>query len=234
MGKRKLKFHSPELRQHVIAGKPIYTFERLAEEKEILDRPLWPMDPREREVYDPPYNKRIMADGGWAIIIKSLPHLSEPKLNRSVRVGRVFYIEHDEGVDEFGFAPNGRYKVVAKTRWGTVWLWPYEYAVLEPDKLIALWQAGELIFHPTDMEPGRLNDVLHYIRSRGIGVADAMVMALGSIKGNVGWFEPPRSLAKACEQMSERFNHWKPKRKSKKPMTITITMDKEFLNAQNR
>lgn len=231
MGRRNVpkipkKIHSSDLRTHYTGNTARYSFERLAEEKEALESSPFAYDPRDCEVYDPPEKKRITKEGGWAMILMAIPVQAGEGIKENVRPGRIFYIEHDEGADEYGFGPSGRYKVITKTPWGTVWMWPYEYSVMTPELMISLWQAEEIIFNPTNMEIGRFNDVVHYVRSRGVGVADAMVMALGTLKGNVGWFSPAEHLVQACEEMVDRFNNWKPRRTISAPMNIKLEISK--------
>ena len=59
---------------------------------------------------------------------------------------------------------------------------------------------------PLNIEAARLNEVTFYCRSRGIGLAEAAVMALGSLEEPVGWFEPHPDLAPAMEAMAKRVN----------------------------
>jgi hypothetical protein len=105
------------------------------------------------------------------------------------------------------FELTGSYKVKADTPWGTLTLWPYEYAVKDPKVIIELWRDGAMVFHPTNTSLAHFNAVVFYVRSRGIELADAMVMALGTITGNVGWFEPATpELAAWMEDMAERIH----------------------------
>lgn len=69
-----------------------------------------------------------------------------------------------------------------------------------------MWSDGELIFHPSRIDDVRFSEIAFYARSRGIGLADAAVMALGTLTGPVGWFEPRPDLAEECEAM-ERSVH---------------------------
>lgn len=158
-------------------------------------------DPRNREVIDPPERKRIPKDGAWIMITRRLPAIAGD-LDRHIRVARIFYAEHEDGVDDSGFRPDGTYKVRIRSPWGEVSVWPYEYSKIDTAEIIAMWQADEIKFHPLNMELGRFNDIVFYARSRGIATADAMVMALGSIAGPVGWFEPREDLARAAEEMA--------------------------------
>lgn len=164
-------------------------------------------NPANAEVVDPRPSQRVPEGGGWVLITRELPPL-EGGMDTHVRVGRCFYAQHLANADAIGFLPDGRYKVRLETPWGTLHLWPYEYTTIDPAALLAMWQSGEMVFHATDMEPARLNAVVFYARSRGIGLADAMVMALGTLAGPVGWFEPHPDLAEACEVMARRVNQW--------------------------
>jgi hypothetical protein len=184
------------------------------------------VDPANMDVYDPRESQRIPKEGAWAMIVRKLPGL-EGAVDQHIRVARCFFLEHEGDADDAGFTPSGMYRVNLNSPWGTVKLYPYEYAKIEVETLLTLWQQGELVFHPTNMEPGRLNDQVFYARSRGIGLADAMVMALGTVKGNIGWFEPALDLAAACEEMEDRVHRWKTTRKSTERMEIVLHMGNE-------
>jgi hypothetical protein len=141
-----------------------------------------------RAMYDPAENQRVPKTGAWAIIMQALPAI-EGGVDREVRPGRVFFLEQSDGADAQGFLSNGSYKVVLHSPWGDVWLWPHEYRVLPTATILALWATRDLTFHPTRIDSARMNEITFYARSRGIALADAAVMALGTIEGPIGWFE---------------------------------------------
>ncbi len=157
------------------------------------------------------------------MIVRQLPPI-EKGFRETIRVGRVFYIEHVSEADEVGFSPGGKYKVLCNSPWGSVCLWPYEYSVIDTAKLLSLWESKELVFHPI-AENVRFTDALFYVRSRGIAIQDAMVMVLGSFKGPVGWFEPSPELAEECEAMEERVHRWEPTRTLKEPMEVILSIN---------
>lgn len=149
--------------------------------------------PLNEEVYDPQKNQVISKTGGWAMIRRPLPAI-ENGLDEEVTVGRIFWVEHSEGADDEGFLPDGRYKVRCFSSKGDVYLWPYEYIILDTDYILSAWLEGFVTFHPTGVAESQLSDQLFYARSRGISLGDAMVMALGTISGPVGWFEPNEEM----------------------------------------
>jgi hypothetical protein len=165
-----------------------------------------------RDVYDPSETQRVKKGGSWAIIVRSLPSI-EGNIDRHVSPGRVFYLEHDASADDVGFLPNGSYKVVLHSVWGDVWLFPYEYRVLSTELILKMWEAGELTFNPARIDMARLNEITFYARSRGIPLAVAAVMALGTVEGNIGWFECSDEVAdyiEMCGRMGgplTRVNH---------------------------
>lgn len=177
--------------------------------KQLLAKsPFGWCDPANREVYDPRPQSRVPESGAWALITRQLPPI-EGRIDQHVRVGRVFYVEQLHGAsgatDAAGFQPDGKYKVRCRSPWGEVHLLPYEYSMIDAAAILAMWADAELRFHPLDVEPARLSEVTFYARSRGIGPADAMVMALGTLAGPVGWFEPTSAeLAEECEAMEHR------------------------------
>lgn len=174
------------------------------EELDCLDR-YWGVDSAGMEVYQPGESALVPESGAWAMIRRLLPPL-EGRIDEKMRVGRIFWIERVENTDEEGFRPDGTYKVKCQSPWGEVCLWPYEYATVTVPNLMDYWQAGEMIFHPLNIDQARLNDVTFYARSRGIGLAEAAVMALGSLDEPVGWFEPHSELAPVMEDLAKNLN----------------------------
>ena len=162
-------------------------------------------DPANLDVYDPGQRQRVPPGGAWAMIVRRLPPLGGG-VDRHLRVGRLFFLEHLSEADDAGFLPDGRYKVMCRSPWGDVHLYPYEYSVFEPAAVVDLWTAGEVVFHPLRIDGARLSEISFYARSRGIGLADAAVVALGALTGPIGWFEPRPDLAEPCEEM-ERSVH---------------------------
>jgi hypothetical protein len=169
-------------------------------------------DPANVEVYDPRPKSRLPEGGAWGLITRKLPAL-EGGVDREIRVGRIFYLERQPNSDGEGFNSQGLYKALLRSPWGDLHVWPYEYSTIEPLALTEMWSAGELVFHPLRVDDARFQEIAFYARSRGIGLADAAVMALGTLSGNVGWFEPRADLAEECEAM-ERSVHsvaWAPR-----------------------
>lgn len=162
----------------------------------------WPgVHPCNDLVYAPTAKQRIPKTGAWIMVTRQLPPM-ERRLDEHARVGRVFWAEHVGGADDYGFTPDGTYKAVLRATEGDLTVFPYEYSRIEATALTELWAAGELVFHALNIEPGRLNTITFYARSRGIAFADAVVMALGTVSGPVGWFEPRADLAPLMEEMA--------------------------------
>ena len=187
----------------------------------------WGVDPENILAYDPRAQQIVPKAGAWVMITRQLPPI-EGGLDKKVRVGRIFYAWHHEDADERGFRPSGLYMVrmVAPSDTGEsareLSLFPYEYSVLPVESILEMWQGEELKFHPRNISLAALNNVVFYVRSRGIALADAMVMALGTLSGDVGWFEPVDGLAQDLEAIEERVHRWKPSRTSKTPMKIEV------------
>lgn len=157
------------------------------------------------EVVNPRADQRIPNSGAWVMITRPLPPM-ERDAHRHVRPGRVFYAQHEGGTDEAGFAPTGRYKVRLTTPVGDVSVWPYEYHVVPTTRLLDLLQHGALAFRPFDVSPAQLNDTVFYCRSRGIGLGDALAIALGTLAAPVGWLEPAADLATDIEALATRLS----------------------------
>lgn len=157
--------------------------------------------PANLDVYKPHDNERIPPAGAWIIIKRHLPAL-EGGIDEHVRPGRCFWAERDGSADPHGFTQNGTYKVWLRgLPWGDCALWPYEYATIPTAEILGAWQDGSLVFNPLRIDLARLNEITFYARSRGIGLAAAAVMALGSVEGAVGYFEPAPALAEETEQL---------------------------------
>lgn len=180
------------------------TFEKTEQQKDSIAFALRG-DPANLEVYDPAPNKRIPESGAWGLITRKLPAL-EGGVDANIRVGRIFYLERVPNSDSEGFIKGGLYKALLRSPWGDLHVWPYEYSVIEPVVLTSMWSDGELIFHPLHIDSARFQEIAFYARSRGVGLADAAVMALGTLTGNVGWFEPREDLAVECEEMEQRVH----------------------------
>lgn len=174
--------------------------------KDEMAATFWPgTDPANMEVYDPRPSQRIEPVGSWIMITRQLPAI-EGRIDEHVRVGRIFFVERDPSAGEDGFLLNGTYKVVLHSPWGDVHLWPYEYATIPVDDVVKLWSTEEVVFHPIHIDDARFSEIAFYARTRGIGLADAAVMALGTMTGPVGWFEPRPDLAEECEAMERRVH----------------------------
>lgn len=160
--------------------------------------------PANTDVYAPREHQRVPKGGAWALIMRRLPPL-ERNLDEQLRPALVFWVEHMANADDEGFTPNGTYQVLCRSPFGDVVLWPYEYAVIRPEFLTDAWQRGELLFHPMATSEKPFSDILFYCLSRGISRGDAVVMALGTMSGPVGWFEPVPELAEWVAAWCRRF-----------------------------
>lgn len=165
------------------------------------------VDPANLEVYDPPEQTRVGPKGSWIMITRKLPPI-EHRLDEHFRVGRILWAERSKGADVNGFLKGGVYKVLCPSPWGEVHLWPYEYRTLDVAVIVEMWTTGEIVFHPTRIDDARFTEIAFYARSRGVGLGEAAVMALGQLSGPVGWFEPTEELAAVCEAMERRVNCW--------------------------
>ena len=171
-----------------------WTYERSNEDKKRRRQAdaTFRSNPLESDTYDPPQDRRLPSDGAWVMILR--PPMALARRFRFQR-GQIFFATHEDGADEFGFLASGDYKVRITTPWGQCCLWPYEYSVMDPALIMSLKGEGELEFIPFTKN-AVLNDQVFYLRSRGIPLNDAMVMALGTLKSAVGWFRPSRKTAR--------------------------------------
>ena len=102
-------------------------------------------------VYDPREQDRIPEDGAWVMIVRELPSIAGG-IDEHVCPGRIFYAHQDGSTDKYGFAAAGTYKVKLNTKWGSVWIWPYEYALIPNTRISEMWGAGWVTFNPVNAE----------------------------------------------------------------------------------
>lgn len=159
------------------------------------------------DVVRPRDNQRVPKGGAWAMVARQLPPL-ERNIDEHLVVGAAVWVTHEDNADDYGFLPDGTYRVLCASPWGDLKLWPYEYTVVPVERLLAYWQGGTHVFHPLRRDLAATNAVVFYARSRGIALAEAMAMALGTLSGPVGWFEPVPEVAAWMADLSERINRW--------------------------
>lgn len=166
---------------HPHPGVKGYTF-MLTDEVLEVEKSLC-LNPAQWEDFDPEPEKIIPEEGAWVTVIRP-PHTAI-----SVYFGETFWATRDENADQYGFVHGGMVKITIHTHRGDLCLFPHEYAVLGTDEITKFYAEGELIFHADEHYEHFLNQQLHYVRSRGIGLEQALPLVLGSLKENVGWFE---------------------------------------------
>jgi hypothetical protein len=184
-----------------VPRKPVRRTNRLDED--IIDGlvGVGPCPELNRLSYDPEDRHLVGKEGSWIMVIRPLPPI-QGGLERHVTPGRIFFAKTHPSADAEGFLPDGTYKVALLTIWGELCLFPHEYAVMEPDFVTSCWADGELVFHPTGIDAARVNEITFYARSRGIPLASAAVMALGTLSANVGWFEPIPEIAAEAKSLA--------------------------------
>ena len=179
----------------VIGGKISYkaVADEAAEVEDAISR-AFHCDPRNVWRYAPPPEAMVPKGGAWCIVRSALPPM-EREIDTHVTVGRVFWCEHvSDNCDDEGFEPDGSYGVLARTPFGEPKLLPHEYRTISVPLLMECTQQHGFEFNPMKASAHQMNDTLFYCMSRGIPRVDAMVMALGTISGPVGWFDPHPDL----------------------------------------
>lgn len=151
------------------------------------------------EMFDPDASKIIPRKGAYVMILRPLP-IAAPF--DKIKPGMVFWAKHPQGTDSRGFDAKGYYKVELFTPWGTPHVWPYEYSPIQASRLVALYDAGELLFHPQNIELASLEMRVYYLMSRGITKEQALLLMLGKLNRNIGWWEPR-------EDLKERIAGWR-------------------------
>lgn len=145
-------------------------------------------DRREILRYDPLGNQVIGESGGYVTFVGSAQAVEG--VHSTLRPGETYFASWAPDTKE-GWTRYGQFLITIQTERGPVWLFPDEYVVLAPDHLWYLVQDGTLRFTP-NQGIGRMEfgDRVHYVRSRGIRLEDAVLMCLGDIKSDIGYFTP--------------------------------------------
>lgn len=144
--------------------------------------------PRELLRYDPLENQLIDEGGAYVTFVGSVQAVEGA--HGTLRPGETYFAKWAPDTKE-GWTQYGQFLVTIQTERGPAWLFPDEYVVLAPDHLWYLVQDETLRFTP-NQGIGRMEfgDRVHYVRSRGIRLEDAVLMCLGDIKTDIGYFTP--------------------------------------------
>lgn len=145
-------------------------------------------DPREILRYSPLDTQLIDESGAYITFVGSAQAVEGA--HATLRPGETYFANWALDTKE-GWTQYGQFLITIQTERGPVWLFPDEYVVLAPDHLWYLVQDGTLRFTP-NQGIGRMEfgDRVHYVRSRGIKLEDAVLMCLGDIKSDIGYFTP--------------------------------------------
>lgn len=138
--------------------------------------------------YDPLDNQVIGESGAYVTFVGSVQAVEGA--HSTLRPGETYFAQWAPDTKE-GWTRFGQFLVTIQTERGPAWLFPDEYVVLAPDHLWYLVQDGTLRFTP-NQGIGRMEfgDRVHYVMSRGIPLEDAVLMCLGDIKTDIGYFTP--------------------------------------------
>jgi hypothetical protein len=170
--------------------------DRVMIQNNSLDTELDPDMKRKNDwQYDPPESRQINKNGQYVMIIDT------EQLTRNdfdwIEPGMTFYASHCDNTDSTGFNSSGYYKICINTPNGDIHLWPHEYVPFDFETLSRLYSQDELQLHAREYDQNDLTHDVHYMMSRGISAKQALAMALGNIKKNIGWFEPTDELKKS-------------------------------------
>lgn len=161
---------------------------RLTSEAIALEMTVHSHNSRELLRYDPLENQVIDDGGAYVTFVGSVQAVEGA--HSTLRPGETYFAKWAPDTNE-GWTRYGQFLVTIQTERGPAWLFPDEYVVLAPDHLWYLVQDGTLRFTP-NQGIGRMEfgDRVHYVRSRGIRLEDAVLMCLGDIKSDIGYFTP--------------------------------------------
>lgn len=138
--------------------------------------------------YSPLDSQVIDESGGYVTFVGSMQ--SVEGAHRTLRPGETYFANWAPDTKE-GWTRYGQFLVTIQTERGPAWLFPDEYVVLAPDHLWYLVQDETLRFTP-NQGIGRMEfgERVFYVRSRGVRLEDAILMCLGDIKADIGYFTP--------------------------------------------
>jgi hypothetical protein len=161
---------------------------RMTSEAINLQLGTFKCDKRESLRYSP-LDDQVIGEGGAYITFVGSAQAVEGA-HSTLRPGETYFASWAPDTKE-GWTRHGQFLVTIQTERGPAWLFPDEYVVLAPDHLWYLVQDGTLRFTP-NQGIGRMEfgDRVHYVRSRGIRLEDAVLMCLGDIKTDIGYFTP--------------------------------------------
>lgn len=138
--------------------------------------------------YDPLDSQVISESGAYVTFVGSTQAVEGA--HGTLRPGETYFANWAPDTQE-GWTRYGQFLVTIQTERGPAWLFPDEYVVLAPLHLWYLVQDETLRFTPNQgigqMEFG---ERVFYVRSRGIRLEDAVLMCLGDIKTDIGYFTP--------------------------------------------
>jgi hypothetical protein len=148
--------------------------------------------PREVLRFDPLDSQVIDENGAYVTFVGSAQAVEGA--HSTLRPGETYFANHAPDTKD-GWTRCGQFLVTIQTERGPAWLFPDEYVVLGPDHLWYLVQDGTLRFTP-NQGIGRMEfgDRVHYVRSRGIRLEDAVLMCLGDVKTDIGYFTPTENF----------------------------------------
>ena len=144
--------------------------------------------PRDELRFDPLDSQVIDERGAYVTFVGSAQAVEGA--HSTLRPGETYFATWAPDTKE-GWTRYGQFLVTIQTERGPAWLFPDEYVVLAPDHLWYLVQDGTLRFTP-NQGIGRMEfgDRVHYVRSRGIRLEDAILMCLGDVHTDIGYFTP--------------------------------------------
>lgn len=161
---------------------------RMTHEAIALQSAIHGMNPRDALRFDPMESQLIDERGAYATFVGSVQAVEGA--HSTLRPGETYFAQWAPETTN-GWTQYGQFLVTIQTERGPAWLFPDEYVVLAPDHLWYLVQDGTLRFTP-NQGIGRMEfgDRVHYVRSRGVRLEDAVLMCLGDIRSDIGYFTP--------------------------------------------
>lgn len=132
------------------------------------------------DFYPEDYDKKLSPDGGWIMLLMTVRVAKDPDGESepvAITVPRLSIWYATPTVCQ-----NGAFQAVIQTKSGAVHVWPHEYKCIDIGTWLEFSENDGLNIHFLSEGTGFDEAAMFYIRSRGIGQAEARRMLLATLK----------------------------------------------------
>ncbi len=132
------------------------------------------------DFYPEEYDKKLPPEGGWIMLLMSVRVAKDPDGESEPVAITVPHLSIWYAIPTV--VSNGAFQAVIHTRDGAVHVWPREYKCVDIGTYLEFSEGDGLNIHFLSEGSGFDEDAMFYIRSRGIGQAEARRMLLATLK----------------------------------------------------